>query len=70
LAASLPVKFVNSSLHTRVPAGIRRENAREETALLFPPLRTPIAFTVMLDETRNGAKYRVELLVGTLPSVL
>jgi hypothetical protein len=40
------------------------------TLLAVSPDAVAITFTVRFDATRNGALYRIELLVGVLPSIV
>ena len=67
-AALLPVEFENSSLHTSVPGARFGAKAWLATGLAASPETSPMAFTVTLEATRNGARYCVEFTVGVLPS--
>jgi hypothetical protein len=69
-AVLLPVEFENSSLHTSVPGAIFVVKLRLVTVLTASPATSPMASTVISEVTRNGARYRMDLAVGMLPSMV
>jgi hypothetical protein len=61
-------EFANSSDQTSVPEGILGVKLLVETLLSASPEAVAMAFTVMFEETRNGAVYGCEEAVGVEPS--